>query len=390
MPESHERKNLIRTIRLEEDRMGKVLAHLDESSAGHTGKRARPRYGYRVKGLVVHMQQPGSAEAVPFQVPSRDISSTGLSFLHGGFVHTGTRCRIQLITMHGTWADLEATVVRCQYAEAGVHEIGVKFDREIDPSAYCSSAIRTRILLVDDDVLLQRLGKIYLEQLNADVSVVGNGKEALDAVKNKVFDLIVMDIEMPVMNGFEALAELRKNGYTGTVAAATGLSAPEDRMKCLAAGFDHYVPKPYKRDDLASLIESLREEPLFSSFESDPSMADVINSFVAELPVAARKIEEATSKGDLAALQQQMRTMKGQAGGHGFGPISEIAAQLECALLAQATLNDLLADLKKLMKLCSQVRPVSKPTLDAPPVAQAGKPAPAAPTKPTPDPAPHS
>lgn len=79
------------------------------------------------------MQQPGSSGPVVFLVPTRDISATGLSFLHGGFVHVGTRCTVQLITMHGTWNEVPAVVVRCQYVEGGVHEVAVRFDREIDP-----------------------------------------------------------------------------------------------------------------------------------------------------------------------------------------------------------------------------------------------------------------
>jgi CheY-like chemotaxis protein len=264
--------------------------------------------------------------------------------------------------MHGTWNDLSATVVRCQYVEGGVHEIGVKFDRAVDPSAYCAAAIRARVLLVEDEPMLAKLGTLYLQQLNADVQTAANGREALAKIESGVFDLILMDIEMPEMNGWEAVTELRKRGYIGAITAATALTGPNDRERCLSSGFDHYLPKPYKREDLAKLINTLREEPLFSSLEGDSAMDDLINVFVSELPARIRTLETATASGDLAALTAQVRSLKAQAGSHGFEPISETARQIEARLLANKSLADILGDMKFLMKLCSQVRPVAKTT----------------------------
>lgn len=361
MAESSQRRNLIRTVRATEEQLQRIITGLDAASVAYSARRKSQRYAFRNKTLTIFMQQPGAAEAVPYQVVTRDISASGMSFLHGGFVHLGTLCRVQVITMHGTWTDLTGSVVRCQYAEGGVHEVGIKFDREIDPSAFCSAAVRSRVLLVDDEAPIVRLAKLHLEQLNADVTVATTGKDALDLATKEVFDLVMMDIVMPDMTGFETLAELRKRGYTGTIAAATGMTEPEDRKKCLDAGFDYYIAKPYKRDDLLKLLDALREEPLFSSLEADPTLADIVNAFVAELPAKVRTIESAAASGDTAALTSTLRSLKSQAGSHGYEPISELAGKMETAILARALLKDVAADLQKLMKLCGQVRPVARP-----------------------------
>ncbi len=132
---------LVRTIRLDNTRVETLLDHLDNlGGQPETEQRASERYRYRVKGCIVHLQQPGDGCSTPYLVPTRDISAGGLAFLHGGFVHTGTRCLIQLITAGGAWQNMPGVVVRCRYAEDGVHEVAIRFDSEIEPEDYCKEA----------------------------------------------------------------------------------------------------------------------------------------------------------------------------------------------------------------------------------------------------------
>lgn len=351
---------MVRTIRLDDARVSKLLSSLDANTSTFAPRRHDPRYPYRVKGLVVHIQQHGSSEPVPFVVTARDISASGLAFLHGGFVHIGSRCLVQLLTVHGSVVDMTATVVRCQYVEAGVHEVGIVFDREVNPSTFCTAAIRTRILLVDDDDTILRLSRISLEQLNAEVVTAANGKAAIEAAGAGTFDLILLDIEMPEMDGFQVVAELRKAGYAGTIVATTALTGPDDRRKCLDAGFDHYIAKPYRRDDLDKLLNAVREEPLFSSLEEDGPLVDAINGFVADLPARIRRIESAAASGASAEMLVQLRSLKSQAGACGFEPISKLAAELESALLLGKEVGDLRDSVTRLRKLCAQARPTSR------------------------------
>jgi len=79
-------------------------------------------------------------DAIPFVAPTRNLSKGGLSFLHGGFVYPGTRCMVQLITTLGASDDVLGTVVSCRYIESMIHEVSIRFDREIDPSVYGTSA----------------------------------------------------------------------------------------------------------------------------------------------------------------------------------------------------------------------------------------------------------
>lgn len=358
-PSSKDR--LVRTLRLDDERIAAILEKLDTGPEhGDAGRRAL-RYRYRVKGLVIHMQQPGFSTPVPFLVPTRNISASGLSFLHGGFVHKGTRCLVQLITTYGTWANVTASVVRCRFLEGNVHEVAIKFDQEVNPAVYCSAAVQSRVLLAEDEPMQAKLAVFHLQQLNAEVQQAQNGKQAVEMAMKEPFDLILMDMDMPVMNGFDAVAELRRKGYTGTIIAATGLTRPEDRQRCLDAGCDSYLPKPYVRADLAAVIQSLHEEPLFSSFHDDAGMADLLHAFVAELSGRARLVEAAYSENDVEKLKRLIRSFKSEGSTYGFDIISEIAGRIEIALFSDPKTGDLRKDVEKLVRLCGQARaPVKK------------------------------
>ncbi len=131
----------IRTIRVDDEKLTKLLDTLDAKGTKADGKRKSPRYAYRIKSVRVYMQPPGSKDIVAYLVPTRNLSAGGLSFLHGGFVHQGTRCLVQLTRTIDARDDVPGTVVSCRYIEQMVHEVSVRFDRKIDPSAYCSAAM---------------------------------------------------------------------------------------------------------------------------------------------------------------------------------------------------------------------------------------------------------
>lgn len=118
-----------------------------------------------------------------------------------------------------------------------------------------------RILLAEDNVVNQMVATRILQKRGHSVSVVGDGKAALEAMKSTIFDIILMDIQMPVMNGLEAIDQIRKveveTGRHSPIVALTAQSTDEDRARCLAAGADAYFAKPFKGNDLVELVESL-------------------------------------------------------------------------------------------------------------------------------------
>ena len=119
------------------------------------------------------------------------------------------------------------------------------------------------ILLVEDKPMNQKLTTVLLEKKGHHVITANNGKEALDKLQAGRFDLILMDINMPEMDGLEATAHIRaaeKNlGGRIPIIAMTASAMPEDREKCLMAGMDYYVSKPINAQDLYQILEKFRQ-----------------------------------------------------------------------------------------------------------------------------------
>ncbi len=128
--------------------------------------------------------------------------------------------------------------------------------REQDFEQTLNNAINTSILLAEDNPINQLVMSKMLEKMGYRVTVVSNGKEAAEAAHNKHFDLIFMDLHMPVLNGLEATQIIKKSlkEKSPRIIAVTANALKGDREKCLAAGMDEYISKPVKREAVMKLL----------------------------------------------------------------------------------------------------------------------------------------
>ena len=122
-------------------------------------------------------------------------------------------------------------------------------------------SLRSRILLAEDNVVNQRLAARILEKAGHSVLIARNGKEAMAALQRETIDLVLMDVQMPEMDGFEAARAIRKDETAKKkhipIIAMTAHAMTGDRDRCLAAGMDGYITKPIRAHDLLSLIENI-------------------------------------------------------------------------------------------------------------------------------------
>ncbi|HKR63027.1 MAG TPA: response regulator [Thermoanaerobaculia bacterium] len=120
---------------------------------------------------------------------------------------------------------------------------------------------RLRILVVDDSAVNQKVATLQLEKLGYAADAVGNGLEALDALERIAYDAVLMDCQMPEMDGFAATTELRRrergSGHHTPVIALTASATERDRERCLEAGMDDYVPKPTREATLAAALRAV-------------------------------------------------------------------------------------------------------------------------------------
>ena len=117
---------------------------------------------------------------------------------------------------------------------------------------------RARILLVEDNPVNQLVAKGMLSKLGCDVAVAAHGGEALSQLEQQDFDLVLMDCNMPVMDGYEASRQIRQSERWPDlpIVALTANAMPEERERCRAAGMNDYLAKPFRREELEALLDT--------------------------------------------------------------------------------------------------------------------------------------
>jgi CheY-like chemotaxis protein len=194
--------------------------------------------------------------------------------------------------------------------------------RTSEKPAAGTRTVPLRILLVEDNLVNQRLALRLLEKRGHVVILARHGKEAVEEFKKRPFDLILMDIQMPEMDGFEATAEIRaleaQHGGRIPIMAMTAHAMQGDRERCLAAGMDGYVSKPVRPEDLFRQIERLapaaargatqRPRPLVE----DPALVrELIRLFLSDLPGQLQALEEAVTREDAGQVTEAALLIKG-------------------------------------------------------------------------------
>ncbi len=207
-----------------------------------------------------------------------------------------------------------------------------------------------RILLAEDTAVNQTLAVRMLEKRGHAVRVVGDGQAALDALAQQAFDLVLMDVQMPVMDGIEAAAAIRAQERTsGThlpIIAMTAHAMQGDRERCLAAGMDGYVAKPMKAAELYAVIDGLLidgahpntpavEPPIdlpaaLSIVDGDQDLLlDLIVTFLEDYPKSVAELHDAIATGDALRMGQLAHSMKGAVASFAAHTAQALAYDLE-------------------------------------------------------------
>jgi signal transduction histidine kinase/CheY-like chemotaxis protein/HPt (histidine-containing phosphotransfer) domain-containing protein len=234
-----------------------------------------------------------------------------------------------------------------------------------------AAAFSGNVLLAEDGPDNQILVTTLLRQLGLSVAVAANGEVAVERALGAwrggtPYDLVFMDMQMPVMDGYEATRQLRAARYPGPVVALTAHAMEGERERCVGAGCDEYVRKPIERSNLLEVLgrflppvmeRAVTEAPapLVSTMADDPDMTELVARFVERLPGRAGAIQEATRTAD-PSLRRLVHGLKGAAGGYGFAPITEAAARLERALVGGAGPAAVAHHADEIVDLCARAR----------------------------------
>jgi two-component system sensor histidine kinase/response regulator len=202
---------------------------------------------------------------------------------------------------------------------------------------------------VEDNTTNQMVALGLLSRMGFDAEVVSNGQQAVDAVARTTYDTVLMDCNMPVMDGYEATAAIRRlDGPAARVpiVAMTASALVGDRERCLAAGMDDYVSKPVKLGDLDRVLSRWRpaaaapptddvvdQDQLASLRALDGGdgvfLTALVESFLTSSPDALRALTASVGAGDADALHREAHRFKGEAATVGAAMVAGLCAELE-------------------------------------------------------------
>jgi CheY-like chemotaxis protein/HPt (histidine-containing phosphotransfer) domain-containing protein len=265
-----------------------------------------------------------------------------------------------------------------------------------EPGNPQASAVRLsgRVLLAEDGRDNQRLISSHLRRAGAEVVIAENGRLALELVASQSFDLVLMDMQMPEMDGYAATRAMRERDSTLPVVALTAHAMSHDRAKCIAAGCTDYLTKPIDKQVLLEAVKHYLDEsaarvkapasalspapapssapvpaqlpaqvrealpmraPIRSAFVDDKEMADVLADFVSDLPRQIRELRDLLEHENLDGMRRSLHQLKGSGGGFGFMPITDAAARAERAILDAAPIGNVRAGVCELIELVERV-----------------------------------
>jgi len=242
----------------------------------------------------------------------------------------------------------------------------------------------TRLLLVEDNEINQQVAEGLLARVGVSLHIVHNGQQAVEAVRSDAFDGVLMDMQMPVMDGLEATRLIRADGETDLpIIAMTANAMPGDREKCLQAGMNDHVSKPVDPNQLyATLIRWIRKAQLDTAERLLPAMVvqpedeldftglsgidvtdglkrvagdqllygKILCKFHDSQAGALQVIRDALAADDMQQAVQQAHALKGVAGNIGANALYEAVTTLESALKSSAPIEtDLLSDTEALL-----------------------------------------
>ncbi|MBF0524319.1 MAG: PAS domain S-box protein [Deltaproteobacteria bacterium] len=217
-----------------------------------------------------------------------------------------------------------------------------------------TDSIPLKILLAEDNLFNQKLALAWLTKHGYQVTVADNGQAALEAFGDGAFDIILMDVQMPLMDGLEATRRIRMkeqaSGKRTPIIAMTAYAMQSDKDRCLEAGMDSYVSKPIQVEELFSVIDNFGRVARFKPIEKNDGqvesafnemalrsitdddlsfLREIIKLFLYNFPNKIAEIKTAAGSHDAHSLMAAAHSLKGMCLNMGATPLAEVARRLE-------------------------------------------------------------
>jgi DNA-binding response OmpR family regulator len=370
---------LNRTLRIAPRDLEALLDMADQSSASRTGesKRRSRRWTLRSTGVVLTLQAQAGGRR-HFLVAPRNLSSTGMGVIHGGFIHIGTTCIITMRTRAGVTRSIPGTIVKCRFMRGNLHDTGIEFGQAINPMDFVEpmgdlafnvervdpATLTGRVLIVDDDRTMQKLLAHYLKPTRLEANYATDYETAIQCLKDDP-DIAFIDIDLPGKDGIELISAARAQHNMAPMLALTAHAPDEMRSRFLDAGGSGYLTKPITKElFLQAIAEHLSARSptasgglLHSTLAASGAESELVLAYIEELRTCADSLATHIEQRDIQALQRVIMKLRGTAAGHGFDPITPIADAALASLKATQSADESMRELQTLIAACHRARP---------------------------------
>ncbi len=240
-----------------------------------------------------------------------------------------------------------------------------------------------RVLLAEDNDLNQKIALMMLSKLHCHAAVASDGSKALEALKHNDFDLILMDVNMPGMDGLAATRQIRAlMGRTIPIVAVTASALPEDRDRCLEAGMDEVLFKPLRMEELAAVISHYQPQPTAAPSPREPMLpanldsqaleellavsggdpdfiAEVVQTFCSGTTELLDSMEQNFQRRDYVALGRDVHRLKSNSNSVGAIALGTLCRQLEELLLSSTQGAQFYRQVQQLLTALNREFPVT-------------------------------
>lgn len=376
MPHRGSKDNYVDALRLSEREQADIIARLEAKNANFHGdnRRIGTRFRYHMsQGLIVEITHPGGT-ITSYLVRPRDLSTRGISFLHGAFVYPNSPCRLFLETMDGTAATIIGRVMRCQHVSGRAHDVGIQFIKQIRLEDYvvvdtsCGPSTSTELpalqgqaLYIEDSIVDRELLRFHLRHQGLALTVCSSLQEGVDHLKKKQFDVLLVDGDLPELTPAKIIEAVRLAGHSKPIIVVTGDDTTEAMKGTDKLPQVTVLVKPYPLDSLMNTLAQALSgvpvtAPLLSAFWANQEMRPLIMTFVDDMRTKLAEIEAQAKAGAFAVVQRMSLELKGAAGGYGFVPIQTAASELHALSKSQGQAEAISEQITSLIRLAEAAR----------------------------------
>lgn len=366
------------TLNLSSDRLSLLMDELDQMNEMGSARRDHARLEYRKHAVDIEVYQP-SGGSVGFCVACRNISRGGLSVLHSSYMHVGTKCRVKMKhKVHGDqW--IVAQVVQCHHVTGRVHNVGLKFLKEIDVNDFVRldplsevfslervdpEKLKGRVLLVTGSDIDRKLIEVYLSETALRMVHVADYDQILTQLAEP-YNAVVCDFDMDAKAARQAVQGLRSAGHSLPVIAVSGDVSVSARDAIRDARSSAFVPKPIERQSLLRALAEFiilnrsggeADAPSAPVVEADPSLKALAEIFSEDLLKFAEEISRCVADADEKNLRYICARIRGTGPLLGHANVADAAGKVLTTLDSHGSLSAASEAINTLVSLCRRAK----------------------------------